>query len=413
MKNWGRSVLAVTIKSIIGLVMIGLVFSSSLLQRAQADELYGRVRGIVTDSTGAALEGVNLKLHNVGTGATENALSDSSGSFNFINLKPGQYGLTATKDSFKTFDVSSIKVEPNDIYVQNVAMELGGISETIEVAANQAQVEQTSMQLTASIDAKTITDLPLIGRNWVNLQQTLPGVVTPDTRFGTNFSTNGSQAQQNSYLVNGADSNDLPLNSPQVVPNPDAIEEVKMVTNTINPEFGRNSGAIINAVTKSGTNSFHGDLFEFYRDTFLNTHSFFQKTPQVFHQNLFGGTVGGPIWKNKVFFFYALQINRARQPDPNFGGNPTVFTPAQLAGNFDPTLISANPIPFAGGVQGPNGNCAQGTPWNACFTGGVVPTSNFNPLSTQLVNNFVPLPDISGNQFSMNPVTTVKTNQHI
>jgi hypothetical protein len=277
-KNWERSILTVTIQSIIGLVMLGLLLSSAMLQKAQADELYGRVRGIVTDSTGAALQGVDLKLHNVGTGAMEDALSDSNGSFNFINLKPGQYRLTASKDSFKTFEVSGIKVEPNEIYVQNVPMELGGVSETIEVAANQAEVEQTSMQLTATIDAKTITDLPLLGRNWVNLQQTLPGVVTPDTRFGTNFSTNGSQAQQNSYLVNGADSNDLPLNSPQVVPNPDAIEEVKMVTNTINPEFGRNSGAIINAVTKSGTNSFHGDVFEFYRDTFLNTHNFFQKS---------------------------------------------------------------------------------------------------------------------------------------
>ena len=149
MKNWGRSVLAVTISSIIGLVLLGLVFSSALVQRTQADELYGRVRGIVTDSTGATLEGVNLKLHNVGTGATENALSDSSGSFNFINLKPGQYSLTATKDGFKTFDVSSIKVEPNEIYVQSVAMELGGISETIEVAANQAQVEQAPVVIVA------------------------------------------------------------------------------------------------------------------------------------------------------------------------------------------------------------------------------------------------------------------------
>jgi Carboxypeptidase regulatory-like domain len=412
-KNSGRSILIVTFRSIVGLVMFGLLFSTAMLQRVQADELYGRVRGIVTDSTGAALEGVDLKLHNVGTGATEDALSDSNGSFNFINLKPGQYSLTATRDGFKTFEVSGIKVEPNEIYVQNVPMELGGVSETIEVAANQAEVEQTSMQLTATIDAKTITDLPLLGRNWVNLQQTLPGVVTPDTRFGTNFSTNGSQAQQNSYLVNGADSNDLPLNSPQVVPNPDAIEEVKMVTNTINPEFGRNSGAIINAVTKSGTNSFHGDVFEFYRDTFLNTHNFFQKTPQIFHQNLFGGTIGGPIWKNKLFFFYGIQITRARQPDANFSGNPTVFTSAQLAGNFDPTLISSNPIPFAGGLQGPNGNCPQNTPYNACFTGGVVPTSNFNPLSTQLVKTFVPLPNINGNQFALNPVTSVKTNQHI
>src|SRR5258708_34130259 len=145
--------------------------------------------------------------------------------------------------------------------VQNVVVELGSVNETIEVAANQVQVEQSSMQLTATVDSKTITDLPLIGRNWVPLQQTLPGVVTPDTRFGTNYSTNGSQAQQNSYLMNGNDFNDLPLNSPLATPNPDSIAEVKMVTNTLNPEFGRNSGAVLNAVTKSGTNTSHGTGF--------------------------------------------------------------------------------------------------------------------------------------------------------
>jgi hypothetical protein len=180
------------------------------------------------------------------------------------------------------------------------------VSETIQVEADPVQVEQTSMQLTSTIDAKAIVDLPLIGRNWITLQQTMPGVVTPDTRFGTNYSSNGSQAQQNSYLINGNDYNDLPLNSPLAVPNPDTIQEVKMVTNSINPEFGRNSGAIVNGITKSGTNSFHGTAFWFYRDTFLNTHNFFSQTIPVFHQNLFGGTVGGPIWKNKMFFFYGL-----------------------------------------------------------------------------------------------------------
>ena len=393
-------------------VVLGLAFCAIVGQTAKADELYGRVRGLVSDSTGAVLPGVQLKLTNNGTGSTVDAVSDSDGSFAFVNLHPGDYKLTATKGSFKTFQVGSIRVEPNQIYVQSVLMELGSISETVEVVANPAQVEQTSMQLTATIDAKTITDLPLIGRNWINLQQTLPGVVTPDTRFSTNFSTNGSQAQQNSFLVNGNDSNDLPLNSPLAVPSPDTIEEVKMVTNTINPEYGRNSGAIMNAVTKSGTNSFHGSAFWFYRDTFLNTHNFFTQTIPVFHQNLYGGTVGGPVWKNKLFFFYGLQIIRARQPNGPTITN-TVFTPAQLAGNFDPTLLTTNPIPFVGGIQGPNGNCPKGTTWKACFVGGVVPTADFNALSSKLVQQFVPAAAAGTNQASFSPVTLQKVNQHV
>ncbi len=393
-------------------VAVFLVLGGFTSPAVNADELYGRVRGVVTDATGAVLPGVHLKLTNVGTGISEEKDSDSGGGFLFPNLHPGQYKLVASKASFKSFQVDSIRVEPNEIYVQNFGMELGVVSETIEVAANQAQVEQTNTQLASTIDTHTIVDLPLIGRNWVTLQQTLPGVVTPDTRFSTNYSTNGSQAQQNSFLVNGNDSNDLPLNSPLAVPNPDTIEEVKLVTGSINPEFGRNSGAILNAVTKSGTNNFHGDAFWFYRDTFLNTHNFFSQSIPVFHQNLFGGTVGGPVWKNKVFFFYGLQVTRARAPGTQQVN--TVFTPAQLAGNFDPTLISSNPIPFVGGIQGPGGNCPQGTAWNACLTGGVIPTSNFSSLSTTLVQQFVPAAPASGPpQVAFNPTTVTKTNQHV
>src|SRR5207245_2712236 len=132
-----------------------------------------------------------------------------------------------------------------------------------------------------------------------------PGVMSSSDRFGTNFATNGSQTQQNSYLINGQDSNDLPLNTPLIIPSPDAIAEFNLVTNTINPEYGRNSGAILNAVIMSGSNSFHGDAFDFYRDTFLNTKNFFQKTPAIFHQNQFGGTIGGPVWKDRTFFFFS------------------------------------------------------------------------------------------------------------
>jgi hypothetical protein len=438
------------------IAVLGLALSFLVVQPAKCDELYGRVRGIVSDTTGAAVPGVQLKLTNIGTGIAEELVSASDGSFSFVNLKPGEYTLVATKASFKTFQASAIKVEPNEVHVQNVGMELGTVSETIEVSANQAQVEMTSMQLTNTIDAKTITDLPLIGRNWVTLQQTLPGVVTPDTRFSTNYSTNGSQAQQNSYLVNGNDSNDLPLNSPLAVPNPDTIEEVKMVTNTINPEFGRNSGAIMNAVTKSGTNNIHGTGFWFYRDTFLNTASFFSRTKPVFHQNLFGGTVGGPVWKNKVFFFYGLQVTRSRQPSSLGTQNNTVYTPAQLAGNFDPTLLNdaavtkdpktgiytfTNPnnspfpmfgdanstCPVSGGVM-----CPAGTPYgktlkagatptsapvptgnNGLFSTGAVPTQLFNSLASKLVQQFVPAAVAGTNQVSFNPVTLNKVNQHI
>src|SRR5260370_232821 len=335
-------------------------------------------------------------------------------------------------------------------------MELGSITETIEVSANPAQVELTSMQLTATINSKTITDLPLNGRNWVTLQQTLPGVVNSESRFTTSYSTNGSQGQQNSYLINGTDYNDLPLNTPLGAPSPDGIDEVKMVTNTINPEYGRNSGAILNAITKSGTNKFHGTGFDFYRDTFLNTKNFFQKTPSVFHQNQYGGTIGGPILKNKTFFFFNLQNTRNRTPQtnptpPGYTAPPPNGDLTRLASSINhaqikkdpprlnwsivrnpktspfPMFGDANsPCPVSGGVMCPAGTrygkfyAPGATPLimptiagNGLFSTGMIPTQDFNATSLALVKAFVPLPNLGTNQYAFQPISAGKTNQYL
>jgi Carboxypeptidase regulatory-like domain len=394
-------------------LVIGVIALLVAVQPALADNLYGSIRGTVTDPSGAALSSITVVAMNTDTGVETRVTSNQTGGFVFPQLAIGNYKVTVSASNFKTYQQSGIHLNLDQVYAMNVKLELGAVSESIQVEANPVQVDSTSIQLTADIDAKKVVDLPLIGRNWVTLQQTLPGVVTPDTRFSTNYSTNGSQAQQNSYLMNGNDFNDLPLNSPLATPNPDTIAEVKMVTNTLNPEFGRNSGAILNAVTKSGTNALHGTGFWFYRDSFLQTHSYFQLTPPPIHQNRYGGTIGGPIWKRKMFFFYGLEINRARTPDTNFQNLsfPTVFTQAQLNGTWDAAALSTKVIPKNLSITGPGGPCAAGTTWASCFVGGVVPTSNYNPLATQLVQKFVPLPN-NGTEYSFNPITQDKQNQH-
>jgi len=400
-------------------LVIGVIAMSVAVQPAHADNLYGSIRGVVTDQSGAVLPGVQMKLTNLDTAKVQELATGTDGGFLFVELQPGKYELTASKANFKLFQARGIEVIQNQTYVQNVKMEVGAASETLEVTANPAQVETTSIQLGATLSGEMVRDLPTLNRNWITLQQTLPGVVAPDTRFGTNYATNGSQAQQNSYLINGNDANDLPLNSPLVQPNPDAIAEVQMVTNTINPEFGRNSGAIMNATTKSGTNSFHGSAFEFYRDTFLNTANYFQhpggipSVPKI-HQNQYGGTIGGPIWKNKLFFFYSLQNTRAAAPQSQ--PNNVVYTQAQLNGDWSGSTISSNPIPgtLLGTVTGPGGVCnTAGETWAQCFTGGRVPISNYNSLSSSLVKQFVPLPNFGANGYTFGPITHSKTNQHI
>ena len=403
---------AAFMRRLLTVLSITVVVLSLCSTAAMADELYARVRGVVTDTSGAVVTGVTLKITNVNTGISKQTTSSADGSYDFVNLIPGTYNMTATKAGFATFNVGNVKILANQIYVSPITMKVGAVTEEVTVLANPAQVEQTSMQLTATISDKTITDLPLNGRNWITLQQSLPGVVIAESRFTTNYSTNGSQAQQNSYLINGTDYNDLPLNSPLASPSPDAIAEVRMITNTINPEYGRNSGAIMNAISKSGTNQFHGSAFEFYRDTFLNTKTFFQNTPSIFHQNQYGGTVGGPILKNKTFVFFSLQNTRARQAQAFT--TPTVFSNAERGGDFSAVLanISAtktNPFP----IMGSNGTVyPAGTAWKTIFPTGIVPVGDFNAVSKTLLGTMVPVANL-GQKFTFNPTTNVASNQYI
>ena len=280
--------------------MLGILLGLGMTSLAVAQQLNARIRGVVTDTTGGVVPGATITATNVDTGISTKLVSGQDGSFDFLYLPIGHYKVTAVLPGFKTYVATGITLQVNQVYVLNPKMEVGAISTIITVQSNPAQVDTTNMQLGSVVTGNTITNLPLNGRNWVQLQQMQTGVVASSDRFTNNYATNGAQSQQNSYLINGTDSNDLPLNTPLVIPSPDAIAEFRLVTNTLNPEYGRNSGAILNAVIKSGSNNFHGSAFEFFRDTSLNARNFFQPAASVFHQNQFGGTVGGPIWKDRA-----------------------------------------------------------------------------------------------------------------
>ncbi len=201
---------------------------------------------------------------------------------------PGDYTVRAEQSGFKKFQASGIHLDVNQVYNLPVTLTVGAVSEEIIVEANPVQVQQTDMQLGSTVEGQQIVDIPLNGRNWVQLQQLQPGIVGTSDRFGGGngaYSGNGAESQQNSFLINGVDSNDSSLNTALVIPSPDSIGEFRMITNTLNPEYGRNSGTVINAQIKNGTNAFHGSGFEFYRDTFLDAKGYFEARPTPFHQN--------------------------------------------------------------------------------------------------------------------------------
>src|SRR5580698_704449 len=331
---------------------------------AHADNLYASIRGTVVDPTGAVVPDAKLTATNIATGISYSMTSSKDGLFAFLQLPIGDYSVKVEKPGFKTFAEGHIHLDLDQIFNLRVAMAVGVISDTITVEANTAQVETTSMQLGTTVTGSQIVELPLNGRNWTQLMQLQPGVQGASDRFGIGntgggFSTSGAETQQNSFLINGVDSNDATLNTPQVIPSPDAIGEFDLVSSTINPEYGRNSGAIVNAIIKNGTNQFHGDIFEFYRDTFLDAIPWFELTRSLYHQNQYGGTVGGPIVKDHTFFFFSYQGRHSVTPQPSglpdtFGGleygqdQPIVFSQGQRTGDFSgtaPFYNAANPEP--------------------------------------------------------------------
>jgi len=388
---------------------------------ASADELYARIRGTVTDPSGASVSGAQITATNAATGIARELTSQGDGSYELISLPIGTYTVSASKNGFKKFETTGVLLTVNQIYVLNIRLAPGGITEVVRVEANSVQVETTQMQLGAVVNGDAIIDLPLNGRDWIQLQQLQPGVVSQSDRRADTYATNGSQAQQNSFLINGADSNNFFGNTPAIIPSPDAIAEFRMVTNTINPEFGRNSGGIMNAVIKSGANQLHGSVFEFYRDTGLNTKRWFLQKPDVFHRNQFGGTVGGPVWKDHTFFFVSYQGTRENRAEnfTDYGGSAplgfvNVFSNAELGGNFSegisgcPFGSNASPVPFkdSNGVVQP-----AGTPYCTLWPNGNVPTTNFNSVAATLLARYVPPANSGVSGYSFNPVHTDSDDQ--
>lgn len=397
------------------LVLLALTFVCAV--PANADELYATIRGTVTDQSQAIMPDVTVTATNIATGLTKSVNTNKDGAYTLLNLPVGDYSLKIEKSGFKSYEATRIHLDVNQNYALDVKMELGEVSQQITVEANQTQVETTTPQRGDVVDANAIINLPLIGRDWVNLQQLESGVVAASDGRGE-FATNGSQTTQNSFLVNGTDTNDLPLNTRTVIPSEDAIQEFRMVTNTINPEYGRNSGAVINALIKGGTNSFHGDVFEFYRDPFLNAADYFTKTDAQFHQNQFGATIGGPIWKDHSFFFFSYQGIRNRSPQPGATPSVPVFTAGQRNGTAAfpgvgacATTACDSPFPLVG----ENGTTfPTGTPYDTpgFFSAGTIPVADYNGIAKTLLTTYVPLPN-SGSNYNFSPIQTQTDNQYI
>lgn len=281
--------------------------------RAQKDA--GAVVGVVKDSSGATVAGARVTATDMERGERLTTISDELGNYVFSPLHIGKYRIRVEKGGFKTAEAGPFTLNVQDRLAVDIQLQPGAVSETVEVNAQAVQLQTETSDLGQLVDSKRIVTLPLNGRNYAQLAQLAAGVAPaePGSRVSSTFgfSANGARALQNNFLLDGVDNNanlgDVLNESAYVIqPSVDAIEEFKVQTNSYSAEFGRGNGAILNAVIKSGTNHFHGDIYEFLRNDDLDAANSTVKQQgfgrEPYKQNQFGGTLGGPIWKNRTFF---------------------------------------------------------------------------------------------------------------
>jgi len=281
----------------------------------------GRILGRVSDPTGAVLSGAKVTLTNEATNVSRNGLTNDSGDYSFVDVVPGTYAIQYELTGFKKNVQKSVIVDVNQVVTLNSTLQIGGSQETVEVTSEAPQVDTTSTQLGAVINDRSVNELPLNTRDTYQFLQLQPGVQAQLGSSGSLFfgsddagsvSVNGGRTRANNFSVNGGDANDQFVNTPTIQPTPDAVEEFRVITNTFDAEYGRNSGSVVNVITKSGTNQFHGNIYEYFRNTVLDSRGYAEPTTPQLNQNQFGGTFGGPIKKDRTFFFMSYEARRVR-----------------------------------------------------------------------------------------------------
>src|SRR3984957_18114920 len=329
------------------LLLVLLLSSFSM----HAAEVTATLSGTVKDSTGAVVSRASVIVTNTDTNAARSSMTLNDGSYQFTLLPIGTYRVTVEQTGFRKYVREGIVLNVNQNARLDVALQVGAASQVVEVTGDVTQVDTVSATLGNVETERRIVDLPLVERDAFQLGLLQAGVFPPDEDDGSGnpFSVSGQRSESLTFLVNGADNNDFLGNNAVVNPNPDALGEFKILTNNYEAEYGRTTGGIVNQVIKSGTNSLHGDLFEFFRNDALNAKNYFLPAVTPFKRNTFGGTLGGPIKKDQTFFFLSYQ--GVRKHEGEVAPILQVLSPNERKGDFSELLnpsATFSPCPSAG-----------------------------------------------------------------
>jgi outer membrane receptor protein involved in Fe transport len=413
----------------IGFLVTALLVWALAPRASFGQNVYGSIAGTITDASGSVVEGANVTLTNLDTSETHNMLTTGSGEYTFVNILPGRYKVEAEKTGFKKVIREPIIVEVESGLRVDIALQVGAVNQTVEVTSEAPLLQPETSSLGQVVETRTVTELPLNGRNPLALVALSAGVVPQGQPSAGNSSTGnpvganpfaagdfqigGGQAGQSEILIDGVPTNGAYLNVVTVIPTQDAIQEFKVQTNNLGPEFGRFAGGVINLSTKSGTNSFHGSAYEFLRNKLLNANDFFSNEGGVprpaFSQNQFGANGGGPVIKDKLFFFSSYEGFRQRKGNTLTAWMPTA---AERSGDFSGigSTGTSSVLPIYDPLT--SVNCTSTAPvCRAQFPGNKIPANRLDPTSQVLLGYF-PLPN-SPNNPSGNFVETYPTGGNV
>jgi hypothetical protein len=381
----------------------------------------GSISGVVTDASGAVVPGVTVVATSIATNVQTTSVTDAKGFYSFPALMVDTYNVTTSQPGFRDYAQTGVKIDANSALRIDIKLEVGSVTNTVSIKSDALQVETESTQNGVVIDGQKITSVPLNGRSYIDLLKLQPGVspyshsqnsatsgvgatqVSGDLDNGQQ-SVNGGRTGSNAFMVNGANAEEGVHNGAAMIPNLDSIEQFRIITNNFDAEYGNYSGGQVNVVTKSGTNQFHGTVFDFLRNTDLDARNYYSPTRGVFIQNQFGGTVGGPIHKNKIFFFADYQGTRqilgATQSYPvpsdsdrtgDLSDQGAALTGTVVGPGWANTLSQTLGYPVAQGENYYTPGCTD--PGTCVFPNAVIPKTAWSPVA---VNTLKYVPSSNG-----------------
>lgn len=388
--------------SLLALGYLGLTcFSAQVLAQTTGGSIFGTIR----DEQGLVIPNAKVVVRNEAIALVRETESNVSGDYSFPALPVGKYVIAAEASGFSRVESTPLELQLNQYARVDIVLRVGAREEVVYVSAQPPLVDLSTSAIGEVVNEREVVDLPLNGRNFLQLATLQAGITPAKIEYAPSGGTkllnqlaaetsqvNGLRIQSNNYLLDGADNNEQFYGFIAAVPNPDAVQEFRILTNSYSAQFGRGGGGVINVLTKSGTNEFHGTLFEFFRNDKLEASNFFLDEAAPLRQNQFGATGGGPIIKDKLFVFASYEGLRRRE-----GSTVNVLAPTVLERSGDFSASANPPVDPLTGLP---------------FPGNVIPPERINSINQGLLQ-FIPLPNVGQSQFVASPSTPTDGDQFL